>query len=60
MLLSFAGPIFAAYKAIRDELAHLRVTGSPAVSYFVAASIEAEVQDMCGLSKYVEIENATT
>jgi len=55
-----AGPIFAAYKAIKDELAHLKDTGSPAMSYNVFAPIEKEIQDECGLPKYVEIENATT
>jgi 2-methylisocitrate lyase-like PEP mutase family enzyme len=55
-----AGPIFAAYKAIKDELTHLKDSGSPAMSYNVFAPIEKDIQEVCGLPKYVEIENATT
>ncbi len=56
----FAAPLFAAYKTIEDELAHLKDIGSPAMSYNVFAPSEKEIQDVCGLRKYVEIENVTT
>jgi len=55
-----AGPIFAAFKAINEELAYLKKNGSPAMSYTAFAPIEKDIQDVCGLPKYVEIENATT
>jgi len=55
-----AGPIFSAFKAIRDELMHLKQTGSPALDYNAFAPIEKDIQEMCGLPKYIEIENATT
>jgi 2-methylisocitrate lyase-like PEP mutase family enzyme len=55
-----AGPIFAAFKAIHEELAYLKKNGSPAMSYNTFAPIEKDVQEVCGLPKYVEIENATT
>jgi hypothetical protein len=55
-----AGPIFAAYKAINEELAYLKKNGSPALSYSTFAPIEKDIQEVCGLPKYVEIENATT
>jgi 2-methylisocitrate lyase-like PEP mutase family enzyme len=55
-----AGPIFAAYKAINEELAYLKKNGSPAMSYNTFAPIEKDIQEVCGLPKYVEIENATT
>jgi len=55
-----AGPIFAAFKAINEELAYLKKNGSPAMSYTAFAPIEKDIQDVCGLRKYVEIENATT
>jgi 2-methylisocitrate lyase-like PEP mutase family enzyme len=55
-----AGPIFAAYKAIKDELNQLKTSGSPAMSYASFAPIEKDIQEVCGLPKYVEIENATT
>jgi len=55
-----AGPIFAAFKAINEELAYLKKNGSPAMSYSTFAPIEKDIQGVCGLPKYVEIENATT
>ena len=55
-----AGPIFAAFKAINEELAYLKKNGSPAMSYTAFAPIEKDIQEVCGLPKYVEIENATT
>ncbi len=55
-----AGPIFAAFKAINEELAYLKKNGSPALSYTTFAPIEKDIQEVCGLPKYVEIENATT
>jgi 2-methylisocitrate lyase-like PEP mutase family enzyme len=55
-----AGPIFAAYKAIHEELSYLKKNGSPALSYSTFAPIEKDIQELCGLPKYVEIENATT
>jgi 2-methylisocitrate lyase-like PEP mutase family enzyme len=55
-----AGPIFAAYKAIHEELAYLKNNGSPAMSYSTFAPIEKDIQEVCGLPKYVEIENVTT
>jgi methylisocitrate lyase len=55
-----AGPIFAAFKAINEELAYLKKNGSPALSYSTFAPIEKDIQEVCGLPKYVEIENATT
>jgi 2-methylisocitrate lyase-like PEP mutase family enzyme len=55
-----AGPIFAAFKAIHEELAYLKNNGSPAMSYTTFAPIEKDIQEVCGLPKYVEIENATT
>jgi 2-methylisocitrate lyase-like PEP mutase family enzyme len=55
-----AGPIFAAFKAINEELAYLKKNGSPAMSFSTFAPIEKDIQEVCGLPKYVEIENATT
>lgn len=55
-----AGPIFATFKAIHEELAYLKKNGSPAMSYNTFAPIEKDIQEICGLPKYVEIENATT
>jgi 2-methylisocitrate lyase-like PEP mutase family enzyme len=55
-----AGPIFAAYKAMHEELAYLKNNGSPAMNYSTFAPIEKDIQEVCGLPKYVEIENATT
>ena len=45
---------------MREELAYLKNNGSPAMNYNTFAPIEKDIQEVCGLAKYVEIENATT
>jgi 2-methylisocitrate lyase-like PEP mutase family enzyme len=54
------GPIFASFKAIKDELLYLKQTGSPKLDYAAFAPIEKEAQEICNLPEYVKIENATT
>ena len=54
------GPIFAMYKAVKQELMHLKETGSPGMDYSVFGPIEKEVQEVCGLTQYVNVENQTT
>jgi methylisocitrate lyase len=54
------GPIFAAFKAIKDDLIYLKQSGSPKMDYAAFAAIEKEAQEACNLPEYVKIENATT
>jgi methylisocitrate lyase len=54
------GPIFAMYKAVKEDLMHLKETGSPAMDYDAFKPIEKECQEACGLQKYIEVENQTT
>ncbi|HET6142873.1 MAG TPA: isocitrate lyase/PEP mutase family protein [Candidatus Acidoferrales bacterium] len=54
------GPIFAAFKAIKDDLAYLKQNGSPKMDYAAFAAIEKEAQEACNLPQYVKIENETT
>lgn len=54
------GPIFAAFKAIKDDLMYLKQTGSPKMDYAAFALIEKDAQEICNLPEYVKIENATT
>lgn len=54
------GPIFAAFKAIKDDLTYLKQTGSPKMDYAAFAVIEKDAQEICNLPEYVKIENATT
>jgi 2-methylisocitrate lyase-like PEP mutase family enzyme len=54
------GPIFAAFKAIKDDLMYLKQTGSPKMDYAAFALIEKDAQEICNLPAYVKIENATT
>jgi methylisocitrate lyase len=54
------GPIFAAFKAIKEDLMYLKQTGSPKMDFAAFAPIEKEAQNICNLEEYVKIENATT
>ena len=54
------GPIFAAFKAIKDDLMYLKQNGSPKMDFAAFASIEKDAQEICNLPEYVKIENATT
>ena len=54
------GPIFAMYKAVKEELMHLKETGSPGMPYSVFGPIEKEVQEACNLDYYINVENKTT
>lgn len=54
------GPIFAMYKAVKEDLMHLKETGTPAMDYDAFKPIEEEVQEACGLPMYIEVENKTT
>jgi 2-methylisocitrate lyase-like PEP mutase family enzyme len=53
------GPILAAYKAVKDVLAQLKQTGSTGMDPKVWVPINNEVQELCGLSEYIRIENET-
>jgi methylisocitrate lyase len=54
------GPIFASFKAIKDDLMFLKQTGSPKMDYNAFAAIEKDTQEVCNLPEYIKIENATT
>jgi methylisocitrate lyase len=54
------GPIFASFKAIKDDLQFLKQTGSPRMDYNAFSSIEKDTQEVCNLPEYIKIENATT
>jgi methylisocitrate lyase len=54
------GPIFASFKAIKDDLMYLKQTGSPKMDYAAFALIEKDAQEICNLPEYMKIENATT
>jgi methylisocitrate lyase len=54
------GPIFASFKAIKDDLMYLKQSGSPKMDYAAFAVIEKDAQEICNLPEYVKIENATT
>jgi hypothetical protein len=54
------GPIFASFKAIKDDLMYLKQTGSPKMDFNAFSTIEKDTQDVCNLPEYIKIENATT
>ena len=54
------GPIFASFKAIKDDLLYLKQSGSPKMDYAAFSAIEKDAQEICNLPEYVKIENATT
>ena len=54
------GPIFASFKAIKDDLMYLKQTGSPKMDYNAFSAIEKDTQQVCNLPEYIKIENATT
>jgi 2-methylisocitrate lyase-like PEP mutase family enzyme len=54
------GPIFASFKAIKDDLLYLKQTGSPKMDYAAFSAIEKDTQEVCNLPEYIKIENATT
>jgi 2-methylisocitrate lyase-like PEP mutase family enzyme len=54
------GPIFASFKAIKDDLMYLKQMGSPKMDYNAFSAIEKDTQEVCNLPEYIKIENATT